>query len=48
MAALAGWDKTRRQGEIAEGISVTLQQQVARQLRLRYRVLQDLVDAQPC
>ena len=48
VAALAGWEKTRRQGEIAQGISVTLQQQVARQLGLRYRVLQDLVDASEC
>ncbi len=45
VASLTRWEKIRRQGEIAEGISVTLQQQVARQLSLRYRVLQDLADA---
>ena len=44
VASLAGWEKTRRQMQINEGISVTLQQQIARQLSLRYRVLQDLAD----
>ena len=44
VAALSGWEKIRRQGEIAQGVSVTLQQQVARQLSLRYVVQQDLAD----
>ena len=44
VASLAGWEKIRRQMQINEGFSVTLQQQVARQLSLRYRVLQDLAD----
>ena len=48
VASLSGWEKIRRQGEIAVGISVTLQQQVARQLSLRYRVLQDLADRSSC
>ncbi len=48
LASLTGWEKIRRQGEITEGISVTLQQQVARQLSLRYRILQVLVDAASC
>ena len=47
VAALGGWEKTRRLLEIQEGVSVTMQRQVARQLGLRYRVLQDLVDP-PC
>ncbi len=47
VAALGGWEKTIRTLQIQEGISVTMQRQVSRQLALRYRVLQDLADP-PC
>ena len=44
VASLAGWEKIRRQLQINEGFSVTLHQQVALQLSLWCRVLQDLAD----
>jgi hypothetical protein len=46
-ASLEGWERMKRGVEITQGFSITVARQLARQLSLRYRVIEEAQDS-PC
>ncbi len=44
-AALEAWERVKRGVEINQGFSITVARQLARQLSLRYRVIEEAQDS---